>query len=307
MESQPRADETNGVSVAERKFGLLARGLGGDPVALGAFADEFTAEGVVWLPAMPHTASPYVGRSAIRKLLVDGVAEAYRAGLAIELYAVLQSHSAGPTRVAFQFEDRGWLRDGTPHAGSPVITLEMRGESISGFWEYRGGPGFFAEAGKATGADRVAQAAPRAVAEHAFACLQRGLAGDAGALNAFIERLAEDVRLWFPPTPNTRSPYVGRAAVERVFRDVIVPLYPSGLLVRRFHTLSGGHRTAFELQSHGVRRDGSEYLNSPMLTLEVRGEEIVRIWEHWGGPGFFDPEIRFDSIAGFGAATSDPA
>jgi ketosteroid isomerase-like protein len=176
------------------------------------------------------------------------------------------------------------------------VTLEIRDEAIAGLWEYRGGPRFFADAGTPVTTDAASQARARAIAEEAFVSLQRGLIGDSGALSAFIERLDEGVHLWFPPTPNTRSPYVGRASVERVFREVIVPMYPAGLFVRRFHTLTGGHRTAFELQSYGVRRDGSEYINSPMLALDVQDDRVVRIWEHWGGPGYFDRALRVSSI-----------
>jgi ketosteroid isomerase-like protein len=277
--------------IARHAFTLLTRGLAGELAALHAFVDLMSADAVLWLPPTPNTHSPYRGREAIRALLADFVVPLYRDGLHLTLHHVLE----GDGRTLFQFEDRGVMaRDATPYENAPCITLAESGGAITGFWEYWGGPGFFGAVpgDVAPPADPAAHAAACA----AFAQLQQGLAGDAAALTRFVNALDDEVRLWFPPTPNTRSPYRGRAAAEHLFRELLVPMYPRGLFVRRFHVLAGGTRTAFELQSCGIRRDGSEYLNSPCLCFDMHAGRIRSIWEHWGGPGFFAPTVRFDSM-----------
>ncbi len=291
-------------ALAQDAFALLARGLAGERAAMQAFVDVLADDAVLWLPPTPNTRSPYRGRDAIRALLADFVVPLYRDGLHLTLHHVLE----GDGRTMFQFEDRGVLaRDGAPYRNSPCIVLATRDDAITGFWEYWGGPGFYgaAPADLAPPVDTAAHAA----ALDAYAALQRGLVGDREAMETFYAALADDVELWFPPTPNTRSPYPGRGAVEGIFRDLIVPMYPQGLFVRCFHVLAGGTRTAFEQQSCGVRSNGSEYLNSPSICFDMRGGRIQRIWEHWGAPGCFDPQLRFDSItprrAG-GAGTGAP-
>ena len=132
----------------------------------------------------------------------------------------------------------------------------------------------------------------RRFAQHCFALLSEGLAGDEPAMLAFCSLFTADAELWLPPTPNTQSPYVGAVAARQLFRELLQPMYPQGLHVRRFNVLKGGTRTAFELQSHGIRSDGSEYVNSPCLCLDVKRGRIRTLWEHWGGPGFFDGEAR---------------
>ena len=275
---------------AQHAFALLREGLAGDASCMHAFADLFATDGVLWLPPTPNTHSPYRGRDAIRALLVDFVMPLYRGGLHLQLYQMLES----PGRVLFQFQDRGVrARDGSEYRNSPCIALAIDNSEIRGFWEYWGGPGFFEASFDGSGSRGAADETARTVALAAFAQLQRGLNGDAAALDAFLGQFADDARLWFPPTPNTSSPYIGRTAAERLFRELLRPMYPDGLHVRVFHTLSGGSRTAFELQSYGRRADGTEYINSPCLCFDVKLGRIQTLWEHWGGPGFFSDQIRF--------------
>jgi ketosteroid isomerase-like protein len=270
---------------AQHVFSLLANGLRGDRSDMQGFADEFTEDAQLWLPPTPNTQSPYRGRAAIRALLVDFVLPLYRDGLALTLYGMLSA----PGRVLFQFEDQGTLQDGRSYTNSPCIALGLNGTQITSFHEYWGGPSFFSPCFDATATRQDIDQNANKIAKEAFSDLQQGLAGDSPALDRFLAQLADDVRLWFPPTPNTQSPYVGRSAASKLFRELLVPMYPQGLHVTRFHTLAAGTRTAFELQSYGRRADGSEYINSPCLCLDVRSGLIRRLWEHWGGPGYFDP------------------
>lgn len=276
--------------LAQHAFALLREGLGGDRGAMHSFVDGFREDAVLWLPVTPSTRSPYRGREAIRALLVDFVVPLYRDGLHLTLYQTL----VGGSRALFQFEDRGVrAQDGAEYVNSPCIALEFDGESIAGFWEYWGGPKFFRDGFDGSGARGEVDEDAHAAALAAQRELQAGIAGDEAALDAFLARLADDVRLWFPPTPNTRSPYVGRAAAVALFRELLRPMYPTGLHTRLFHVSAGGTRTAFELQSYGVRADGSEYVNSPCVCFDVKRGRIRTMWEHWGGPGFFSPETRF--------------
>ena len=271
---------------AQHAFALLRDGLAGDPATMRTFAELFATDAVLWLPPTPNTRSPYRGRDAIAALLVDFIVPIYKDGLHLTLFQTL----AGENRWLYQFEDRGLrARDGSKYENSPVISLAVRGNEITGFWEYYGGPQFFRGRFDGAGARGDVDAAAHQIAIAAFAELQRGLIGDAAALDAFLARFADGARLWFPPTPNTQSPYIGRSAAEALFRDLLVPMYPQGLHVKCFHVLAGGTRTAFELQSYGRRRDGSEYINSPCLCLDIKQGRIEALWEHWGGPGFFEP------------------
>ena len=275
---------------AQHAFAVLMRGLAGSRADMNCFVDLFAPDARVWLPATPNTRSPYVGDAAIRSLLVDFVPALYRDGLHMKLYHVLESDD----RVLFQFQDYGVRQDGSEYHNSPCIALGVANDQITGFWEYWGGPQFFEAcfdgSGAGPGANVDTQA--QAVAELAVCDLQRGLTGDAVAMESFLARLADDVCLWFPPTPNTHSPYTGRAAAARLFRELLLPMYPQGLFTRRFHTLAGGSRRAFEMQSFGVRADSSEYINSPCLCIDIKQDKIAALWEHWGGPGCFDPNLR---------------
>lgn len=270
---------------AQHMFAMLANGLRGDVSDMNGFVDQFSVDAELWLPPTANTCSPYRGRESIRSLLVNFVAPLYPAGLRLTLYGMLTA----PGRVLFQFEDKGTHRDGSVYRNSPCIALGLDGTQITSFHEYWGGPGFFSPSFAATATGDDVDAAANAVAIAACAELRCGLAGDAAALQAFLARLAPDVRLWFPPTPNTRSPYVGVSAATQLFRDLLVPMYPAGLHSKLFHTLAAGTRTAFELQSYGRRADGSEYCNSPCLCLDISDGRIRTLWEHWGGPGFFEP------------------
>ena len=268
-------------------FEWLRLGLAGNAKAMDSFAAALAPNAVLWLPPTPNTRSPYRGHTVIHELLRDFVVPLYRGGLHLNLFRTL----TGPSRTAFLFEDHGVKLDGSEYLNSPCIVLETRARSILGVYEYWGGPRFFSDAierGNAVPADQDSLAAARA----SFDDLCLGLAGDADHLQRFLNRLHRDVKLWFPPTPNTRSPYVGSDAARAIFTDLLVPMYPQGLFVRPFHVLSSGSLTMFEAQSFGVRRDGSEYINTPALTLDVRAGEIVHIWEHWGAPGSFDPAVR---------------
>jgi ketosteroid isomerase-like protein len=270
---------------AQHVFSMLANGLRGDVSDMHGFVDQFTADAELWLPPTPNTRSPYRGRDAIRNLLVEFVLPLYRDGLNLTLYGMLMA----PGRVLFQFEDQGTLQDGTIYRNSPCIALGLSGTQITSFHEYWGGPDFFSPNLDPAATGDGIDAAANAIAISAMDELASGLAGDPSALDAFLARLAPDVRMWFPPTPNTRSPYVGTDAASRLFRELLVPMYPGGMQIRRFHALAAGTRTAFELQSYGRRANGSEYINSPCFCVDIRAGKIRRIWEHWGGPGFFAP------------------
>ena len=270
---------------AQHVFALLADGLRGGGGDMRAFVDEFTDDATLWLPPAPDTSSPYRGRKAIRALLVDAMLPRYQDGLQLTLYGLLETTG----RALYQFEDSAVQRDGTKYQGSPCIALGFDGSQIVSFHQYWGAPGFFAPcldpAATRDGVDTTA----RDIAIAAFAELQQGLMGDRAAMDAFLGRFADNARLWFPPTPNTQSPYVGPAAAATLFREVLVPMYPQGLRTTVYHTLAAGTRTAFELQSSGQRADGSVYINSPCLCLDIRAGRIRTLWEHWGGPGYFAP------------------
>jgi ketosteroid isomerase-like protein len=270
----------NTLELGQHSFALLRDGLGGDAGALGMFCDLFTADGELWLPPTPNTQSPYRGPEAIRKLLCGFVPALYQDRLQLRLYQLL----TGPDRVLFQFEDRGKKQDGSDYQNSPCIALRFRDQQIAGFWEYWGGPGFFRDQ-----LDGSSDADAQDTARQAMSQLIAGMGGSVTAMDAFLALMSDDVRLWFPPTPNTRSPYVGRADARRLFRDFLMTMYPNGMAIEIFHETSGGTRTAFELQSRGVRSDGSVYVNSPCLCLDVKDGRINTLWEHWGGPGFHRP------------------
>lgn len=273
------------LEIGQHSFALLRSGLGGDRPALAAFCDLFSDDAELWLPPTPNTRSPYRGTDAIRHLLCDFVPSLYKGGLHLRLYEVL----TGPDRVLFQFEDRGLRQDGSEYQNSPCIALRLRGQEISGFWEYWGGPGFFRDRldGSAVRGDLDETALD--LARTALKHLMAGMGGSNEDMTAFLAMLSDDVRLWFPPTPNTKSPYVGRNESTWLFRDLLMKMYPQGMVIECFEETSGGSRTAFELQSHGIRADGSEYINSPCLCLDVKAGKIRTIWEHWGGPGFHRP------------------
>ncbi len=278
----------NGLELGQHSFALLREGLRGDADALGMFCDLFTADAELWLPPTPNTSSPYRGRDAIRQLLCGFVAPLYPDGLQLRLYQLL----TGPDRVLFQFEDRGRKQDGSDYQNSPCIALRLRDQQIAGLWEYWGGPGFFRDQLDGSGARGSIDADARSTARQAMSQLIAGMGGSATAMDAFLAMMSDDVRLWFPPTANTRSPYIGRADARRLFRDFLMTMYPNGMAIEMFHETSGGSRTAFELQSRGVRRDGSVYVNSPCLCLDIKGGRINTLWEHWGGPGFHRPLVQ---------------
>ena len=274
-----------------RGFACLSCGLGGDRGALAEFASLLATDARLWLPPTPNTKSPYEGRTVIHALLSDFIVPLYRDGLRLDLYRTL----GGPSRCAFLFEDQAIKRDGSVYQNSPCIVLEARGDQIASICEYWGGPHFFADSLQRATLQSPNPESSR-IAQAAFNDLRHGLAGDTDSLERFLGRLAPDVSLWFPPTPNTRSPYRGAAAARALFVELLVPMYPQGLYVQLFHTLSSGSLTTFETQSFGVRRDGSEYINTPALTLNIRDGKIGKLWEHWGPPGAFDPELRRISI-----------
>lgn len=270
---------------AQHTFSMLANGWRGDSGDMQGFVDQFTADAELWLPPTSGVGSPCRGREAIRSLLVDVLLPRYRTGMQVTLYGMLTA----PGRVLFQFELLGEFSDGTPLRDSPCVALGFSGNQVTSYHQYRGGPDFFCSSLDPSATGDELDAAANAVAIAAQAELARGLGGDAAALDAFLGRLAPDVRMWFPPTPNTRSPYVGAAAAIKLFRELLMPMYPSGMQVQCFHTLAAGTRTAFELQSRGRRADGSDYINSPCFCIDVRAGKIRRIWENWGGPGYFAP------------------
>jgi ketosteroid isomerase-like protein len=218
-------------------------------------------------------------------VLCGFVAPLYRDGLHLRLYQVL----TGPDRVLFQFEDHGKKQDGGDYQNSPCIALRFRDQQIAGFWEYWGGPGFFRDQLDGSGASGSIDADAQNTARQALSQLIAGMDGSATAMEAFLAMLSDDVHLWFPPTANTHSPYIGRDDARRLFRDFLMTLYPNGMEIEMFHETGAGTRTAFELQSRGVRRDGSVYVNSPCLCLDIKGGKINTLWEHWGGPGFHRP------------------
>ncbi len=269
-------------------FALLRAGLAGDPRSLGMFCDLFADDAQLWLPPTPNTRSPYRGRAAIRELLCGLVASLYRGGLHLRLYQVLTNGE----RLLFQFEDRGKRLDDSQYENSPCIALECRNEQITGFWEYWGGPGFFRDRLDGSGSRSAADPEAQATARRAMALLNSGMAGSGEDMDAFLELLSDNVQLWFPPTPNTRSPYIGKAEAARLFRDLLMKMYPQGMQIEICHETSGGTRTAFELQSHGIRADGSEYINSPCLCLDIKAGKVATLWENWGGPGFHRPIVR---------------
>ncbi len=284
-----RPGSTADRELAQHAFALLREGLAGSRAAMLPFVDLFTDDAVLWLPPTPNTRSPYQGREAIRGVLVDLVMPIYRDGLHLTLFQML----SGGDRWLFQFEDRAErARDGSIYENSPVIVLQITQGRIAGFWEYWGGPKFFRDRFDGAGARGEVDLQAHATARGAFVDLQSGLTGDTAAMDRFLARFADGARLWFPPTPNTQSPYVGRLAAERLFRDLLIPMYPDGLHVALQHVLAAGTRTAFELKSYGRRRDGSEYINSPCLCLDVKEGRIEVLWEHWGGPAFFGPPLR---------------
>lgn len=266
-------------------FALLREGLAGDRGAIETFCELFTDDAELWLPPTPNTRSPYRGRAAITTLLRDFVVPLYRDGLHLRLYQVL----TGPGRVLYQFEDRGTRQDGSTYENSPCISLKIVGDRIGGFWEYWGGPAFFRNCFDGSGSRGQTDSAANELAHTAMHCLNAGMAGNRDAMNEFLALLADDVRLWFPPTPNTQSPYIGREAATWLFRDFLMDMYPNGMTIDSFHETSSGTRTAFELQSHGIRKDGSEYVNSPCLSLDVKAGRIQTLWENWGGPAFHRP------------------
>jgi ketosteroid isomerase-like protein len=266
----------------QHSFALLRAGLGGDTESLATFCDLFADDAQLWLPPTPNTLSPYRGTVAIRTLLSNFVPSLYQDGLHLRLYQLL----TGTDRVLFQFEDRGTRPDGSNYENSPCIALQIRGEQIGGFWEYWGGPGFFRDRFDGSGARGDVDDEAQATARQALTSLIGGMGGSTQAMDAFLALLADDVRLWFPPTPNTKSPYIGRAEARELFCDLLMKMYPQGMAIEAYHETSGGTRTAFELQSRGVRADGSIYANSPCLCLDVKAGKIQTLWEHWGGPGF---------------------
>lgn len=275
----------NTLEFGQHSFALLRAGLGGDVGALHTFCDLFTADACLWLPPTPNTQSPYRGRERIRELLCGFVLPLYQNGLHLRLYQML----TGDDRVLFQFEDRGTRRDGSDYENSPCIALAVAGDQIAGFWEYWGGPQFFRDSFDGSAMRGSVDSEARAVARAAQAHLLAGMAGSVAEMDAFLALLADDVRLWFPPTPNTHSPYIGRNEARKLFKDFLMSMYPQGMTIELIHETASGTRTAFELQSRGVRKDGSVYVNSPCVCFDVKAGKVRTMWEHWGGPGFHKP------------------
>jgi hypothetical protein len=284
-------------SLAEHAFNILARGLAGDRQALRAFASSFTADGTLWLPPIPHASGPIVGRAAIKDVLLEVVAPAYPDGLKLTLFHTLE----GEGRVAFQVQEQARLRDGSSYLGSPIISFALRGDAISGCWKFAGGPRYFESAMNASAGRDGFDPVARAAAAGALTDLRQALARDSRALARFLAMLGDDVHVWLPPDARLPSPLVGRAAAGRLLSDVLLRLYPGGLAIRALRALSGGTRTAFELQSVGVDTGGAEHVVNLMLSMELCEGRLARAWVHWGGPGFFDAGIADD---GTGAAVS---
>lgn len=136
---------------------------------------------------------------------------------------------------------------------------------------------------------RAMDPATLAVAQHSFELLKAGLGGNDQAVQAWFDTLAEDVILWLPVTPSTRSPYQGKAAVRELFLSLIVPMWrPHGLHLDEPRVFTDGARqVAFHVPDRGTRRDGSQYENTVVITLEIQDGKVSRFWEYWGGPGFF--------------------
>jgi ketosteroid isomerase-like protein len=129
-------------AVADRAFDHFRLGMAGDRDEMEAFLDMFTDDAVLNFPKTPNTNAPYVGREAIKEFFHTTVQPVYDTGLFVTPVFALEDEQ----RVAYLFADKGVMRGGRDYANSVCITLEVRGEQISRYWEFFGSAGYFPEA-----------------------------------------------------------------------------------------------------------------------------------------------------------------
>jgi ketosteroid isomerase-like protein len=131
------------LQVARNSFELLKAGLAGSDEALHQWLDTLTDDVLLWLPATPRTSSPYRGKQAVADLFLGFIGPMWRPhGLHLQEPRVFTD---GGNQVSFQVQDSGTRSDGSSYQNTVVITLQVRDGKIARFWEYWGGPNFFAE------------------------------------------------------------------------------------------------------------------------------------------------------------------
>lgn len=131
----------------------------------------------------------------------------------------------------------------------------------------------------------------RQAALAAFEAFRSGLGGDRDALERFIGMMADDAIVYFPSTPNTKPPFVGRDAIREFFFGTVVKVYDSGLRISPVFHLEDESRMAFLFADEGTMSSGREYANSVCVTLEIRDGKIQRYWEFFGQAGYFVQDL----------------
>lgn len=123
-----------------------------------------------------------------------------------------------------------------------------------------------------------------AVARAAFEDFAHGLA--TGEWDAWLDRLAEDVVVYFPQG-RYAGRNEGRARAAEFFRYVRT-VYPEGLFAALDGVTASETTAVFEFRDEGRMHlpDGArDYKNRVAVALDVRGDEVTGYREYFGGDG----------------------
>lgn len=118
---------------------------------------------------------------------------------------------------------------------------------------------------------------PLRIAEVAFGEFAIGLA--TGDWTAFVDRLSEDFRFWFPAGP-FKGWNQGRDRAIAFFSSVS-QVFPEGLTLTLSQITHNETTVVFEVQSRG-KMLGHDYENQAAIAFEVRDSKIVCYREYLG-------------------------
>lgn len=267
--------ESTTLAAARAAFANFQAGLAGDQSALDRFLEELHPEMILYFPQ-----GPTLNRGAYRgkeiKELFAFVRTVYNSGLFI---TVDNEFVAGDT-VAFQFHDEAVTRDGANYRGCVVISFKMRDGKLFRYREHFGlrwndiPPTDDPPASQAT---PTSLEAVRSVAER----YRAALAGQPGALDAFLGRLADDAILYFPAREEIEGgAYIGKQAIGSLIRRR-VGRTENGIDIHINREAVSGDSGGFACHTR-AEAGGVVDQSTLFLVIKMKDGEAWRIREYYG-------------------------
>ncbi|MCS6803111.1 MAG: nuclear transport factor 2 family protein [Chloroflexota bacterium] len=263
------------LAAARAAFATFQAGLAGDRAALDRFIAEMHPEMVLYFPQGPNLSKGAYRGDEIRELF-SFVRTVYNTGLFITLD---NEFVAGDT-VAFQFHDEAVTRDGAHYRGCVVISFKMRDGKL---FRYREHFGLRWDTIPPADEPPPSQAPPttlddvRAVAERYLGAL----GAQPGALEAFLDRLADDAVLYFPAREEIAGgAYTGKEAI----RDLILrraARTENGIAIQLDRAAVGGDSGGFACHTRSVAA-GSVDQSTLFLVIKMKDGRAWRIREYYG-------------------------